>query len=214
MAATSNATQEFVPIKEVRDGVIILKDGGMRAILLCSSLNFSLKSEDERNAILLQFQDFLNSLDFSVQILIQSRKLDIRPYIALLEGQETKQTNNLLKIQVREYIEFIKKFTEDANIMTKHFFIVVPYNPAILSAGAAGGLVSRLGNMGGTEKGKKTGNADFDEERSQLEERMSVVEQGLVRSGIRVARLGTEEVIELFYKAFNPGETEKPIRMK
>ena len=128
---SSNATQEFVPIKEVRDGVVILKDGGMRAILLCSSLNFSLKSEDERNAILLQFQDFLNSLDFSVQILVQSRKLDIRPYIALLEGQETKQTNNLLKIQVRAYIEFIKKFTEDANIMTKHFFIVVPYSPAI-----------------------------------------------------------------------------------
>src|SRR3970040_1831280 len=97
MAATSNATQEFVPIKEVRDGTIVLKDGGMRAILLCSSLNFSLKSEDERNAILLQFQDFLNSLDFSVEILVQSRKLDIRPYLALLEEQEGKQTNNLLK---------------------------------------------------------------------------------------------------------------------
>ena len=130
MSPATSATQEFVPIKEVRDGIVILKDGGMRAILLCSSLNFALKSEDERNAILLQFQDFLNSLDFSIEILVQSRKLDIRPYLALLEDRETKQENNLLKIQVREYIEFIKNFTESTNIITKHFFIVVPYSPA------------------------------------------------------------------------------------
>jgi hypothetical protein len=208
MAVTSNATQEFVPIKEVRDGVVILKDGGMRSILICSSLNFSLKSEDERNAILLQFQDFLNSLDFSIEILIQSRKLDIRPYIALLEAQEKEQTNNLLKIQVREYIQFIKNFTESTNIMTKHFFIVVPYSPATINAGTATGIFSSLGLGGkGGKDSKSIENKSFDENRSQLEERLSVVEQGLVRSGIRVARLGTEEVIELFYKAFNPGET-------
>ncbi|MEK7176162.1 MAG: hypothetical protein AAB695_02180 [Patescibacteria group bacterium] len=211
MASTS-ATQEFVPIKEVRDGVVILKDGGMRAILLCSSLNFSLKSEDERNAILLQFQDFLNSLDFSIEILVQSRKLDIRPYLALLEEREKLQENNLLKIQVREYIEFIKNFTESTNIMTKHFFIVVPYSPAILTSSSAGEFASRLG-LGPKAKAAEK-NSGFDENRSQLEERLSVVEQGLVRSGIRVARLGTEETVELFYKAFNPGESEKPIKMK
>jgi hypothetical protein len=213
MSAATNATQEFVPIKEVRDGIVILKDGGMRSILLCSSLNFSLKSEDERNAILLQFQDFLNSLDFSIEILVQSRKLDIRPYLALLEEQEGKQSNNLLKIQVREYIEFIKNFTESANIMTKHFFIVVPYNPSIMSGGAAGNLVAKLG-IGDNKSSKPGAEGNFDESRSQLEERLAVVEQGLVRSGIRVARLGTEEVIELFYKAFNPGETEKPLKIK
>jgi hypothetical protein len=213
MARATSATQEFVPIKEVRDGVVILKDGGMRAILLCSSLNFSLKGEDERNAILLQFQDFLNSLDFSIEILVQSRKLDIRPYLALLEAQEIKQTNNLLKIQVREYIEFIKNFTENTNIMTKHFFIIVPYSPAILGGGTAGGILSSLGFGKKTETTAGKGDANFDESRSQLEERLSVVEQGLVRTGIRVARLGTEEVIELFYKAFNPGETEKPIKL-
>lgn len=213
MASATNATQEFVPIKEVRDGILILKDGGMRAILLCSSMNFSLKSDDERNAILLQFQDFLNSLDFSVEILIQSRKLDIRPYIALLEERETKQENNLMKIQVREYIEFIRNFTESTNIMTKHFFIVVPYTPAIITGASAGGIISSLG-FGGKKKGATTNDAGFDENRSQLEERLSVVEQGLVRTGIRVVRLGTEEAIELFYKAFNPGETEKPIKVK
>jgi hypothetical protein len=212
MAAITNATQEFVPISEVRDGIALLKDGGMRAILLCSSMNFSLKSGDEKNAILLQFQDFLNSLDFSVQILVQSRKLDIRPYIALLEEQEKKQENDLMKIQVKEYIQFIRSFTESANIMTKHFFIIIPYTPSIISSSSAAGALSNLGIGRGSEK-KTTPDADFEESRSQLEERISVVEQGLVRSGIRVARLGTEEVIELFYKAFNPGETEKPIKI-
>ena len=208
MSSSTSATQEFVPIKEVRDGVILLKDGGMRSILLCSSLNFALKSEDERQAILLQFQDFLNSLDFSIEIVIQSRKLDIRPYIALLEGQEKAQTNNLMKIQVREYIEFIRSFTENTNIMTKNFFIVVPYSPAILTTSQSS-ITSRLGFGTKSERAAAT-EASFDENRSQLEERLSVVEQGLIRTGIRVAHLGTEEVIELFYRAFNPGETEKP----
>lgn len=190
MATKTSATQDFVPIKEVRDGIIILKDGGMRAVLLCSSLNFALKSDDERNAILLQFQDFLNSLDFSIEIVIQSRKLDIRPYIALLEGQEKQQTNNLMKIQVREYIEFIKNFTENTNIMTKNFFIVVPYSPAIINTGNVGDIKSRLG-FGTVKEDNKTTESNFEESRSQLEERLSVVEQGLVRTGIRVARLGT-----------------------
>ncbi|OHA92563.1 MAG: hypothetical protein A2665_02425 [Candidatus Zambryskibacteria bacterium RIFCSPHIGHO2_01_FULL_46_30] len=211
MAPTTSATQEFVPIKEVRDGVVLLKDGGMRLIILCSSLNFALKSEDERRAILLQFQDFLNSLDFSIEIVIQSRKLDIRPYIALLEGQEKAQTNSLMKIQVREYIEFIRSFTENTNIMSKNFFIVVPYSPAILTTSQSR-ITSRLGFGTKRERVAAT-EASFDENRSQLEERLSVVEQGLIRTGIRVARLGTEEVIELFYKAFNPGETEKPLKI-
>lgn len=211
--AVSNATQEFVPVKEVRDGIVILKDGNLRSILLCSSMNFALKSADEKNAVLLQFQDFLNSLDFSIEIIVQSRKLDIRPYIALLEEQEKKQENNLMKIQVREYIEFIRSFTESANIMTKHFFIVVPYEPAILSLGSsAGNILGKVG-LGGTNTQATIPQANFEESRSQLEERLSVVEQGMIRSGIRVARLGTEEVIELFYKAFNPGETEKPLQM-
>ena len=212
MAAATNATQEFVPIKEVRDGIVILKDGGMRAILLCSSMNFALKSDDERNAILLQFQDFLNSLDFSVEILVQSRKLDIRPYIALLEEQESKQTNNLMRIQVREYIGFIKSFTENTNIMTKHFFIVVPYSPAAIIPSTVTGILSSIG-IGAKKERAEAREASFEESRSQLEERLSVVEQGMVRAGIRVARLGTEEVVELFYKAFNPGETEKPLKV-
>ena len=207
----SKATQEFVPIKEVRDGIVILKDGSMRAIVLTSSLNFSLKSDDERNAITAQFQDFLNSLDFPVQIVVQSRRLDIRPYLALLEDQYKVQLNDLMKIQTREYIDFIKKFTESTNIMTKSFFLVVPYEPAIVDV-KGGGALSVFQKKSSEEKSKAK-ETTFEENRTQLEQRVGVVEQGLVRCGIRVIRLGTEEVIELFYKVFNPGDSEKPIKM-
>jgi len=211
MAVNSKATQEFVPIKEVQDGIVILKDGSMRAIVLASSLNFSLKSDDERNAIIMQFQDFLNSLDFAVQISVQSRRLDIRPYIALLENQYKEQINDLMKIQTREYIEFIKKFTESTNIMTKSFFIVVSYDPAMVNI--KGGIGGSFFQKKSAEENLKQKQSSFEENRTQLEQRIGVVEQGLVRCGIRVIRLGTEEVIELFYKIFNPGDTEKPIKI-
>jgi len=210
--ARSSATQEFVPIQEVRDGIAILKDQSLRGFLLASSLNFSLKSDDERNAIILQFQDFLNSLDFSIEIVIQSRRLDIRPYIALLEEQDKKQMNPLLKIQTREYIEFIKNFTDQTNIMTKSFIIVVPYATAIVGTGTTSSITSAIG-LGPKHADASLPDTAFEEARSQLEERLGIVEQGLVRTGIRVAPLGTEEVIELFYKAFNPGETEKPVKV-
>ncbi|MBI4155920.1 MAG: hypothetical protein HY507_01670 [Candidatus Zambryskibacteria bacterium] len=210
MAVASKATQEFVPIQEVRDGIVVLKEGGMRGVLLASSLNFSLKSDDERQAIILQFQDFLNSLDFSVQISIQSRRLDIRPYIALLEERYKEQVNDLMKIQTTEYIGFIKKFTETTNIMTKSFFIVVSYDPALINIKSGPLALFQKQSAGEENRGKQ---ASFEENRTQLEQRVSVVEQGLSRCGIRVIRLGTEEVIELFYKIFNPGDTEKPIKI-
>lgn len=209
-------TQEFVPIKEVRDGIIILKDGSFRAILMTSSLNFALKSEDNQNAIILQFQNFLNSLDFSIELFIESRKLDIRPYLALLEERYKNQTTDLMKIQTREYIEYIKNITDNSNIMTKTFFVAVPYAPAPLQGkGAAGvaGLAGKLLTRHEAEDKVQKKMDIFEENRSQLLQRLSVVEQGLVRCGIRAVQLGTEEVVELFYKIFNPGDTEKPIQI-
>lgn len=208
---SSKTTQEFVPIQEIRDGIVILRDGSMRAIILASSLNFALKSQDEQNSIIFQFQNFINSLDFSVQMFIQSRKLDIRPYTSLLEGRYKEQVNDLMKIQTREYIEFIKTFVDNTNIMSKSFFVVIPYTPPILAAGE-----SPITKFFGKKKKAPVmvGNtAAFEENRSQLEQRIGVVEQGLVRCGVRVAQLGTEEVVELFYKIFNPGDTEKPIQV-
>lgn len=213
-AVKAQATQDFVPIKEVRDGVVILKDGSLRSLLMASSINLALKSNDEQQAIIGQFQNFLNSLEFSVQFYIESRELDIRPYIALLEDRYVQELDDLMKIQIREYITFIKDFTERANIMTKNFFIVVPYDPALISRGG-GGVKGALSNFLPTGKGNSAalGDEQFEQYRTQLEQRISVIEQGLVRTGVRTVKLGTEEVIELFYKLFNPGELEKPLQV-
>lgn len=210
---SAKATQDFVPLKEVRDGVVVLKDGSMRSILMASSINLALKSGDEQQAIIGQFQNFLNSLEFSVQFFIESRDLDIRPYIALLEERLAQELDDLMKIQIREYISFIKDFTERANIMSKNFFIVVPYDPALIGRG--GGIRGALSSFlpGNESAGSSLSDTQFEEYRTQLEQRVSVVEQGLVRTGVRIVALGTEEVIELFYKLFNPGELEKPLQI-
>ncbi|TAJ13013.1 hypothetical protein EPO56_03570 [Patescibacteria group bacterium] len=206
----TKAAQDFVPVKEVRGGVMIMKNGTLVGVLLASSVNFALKSEDEKAAILAQFQSFMNSLDFTVQFFIQSRKLDIRPYIALLEERLKAQTEDLMKIQVREYIEFIKSFTERANVMSKHFFIVIPYVPAVIN------IQKTIKNsvFGKTDlSARNVQNEEFEEHRTQLEQRMGVVESGLARTGVRTIPLGTEEIIELLYKEMNPGELEKPITL-
>ncbi|MDO8407919.1 MAG: hypothetical protein Q7S95_01635 [bacterium] len=205
MASTPNPTQAFVPVKEIRNGVIILKEGGYRGILMCSSINFALKAVDEQRAITEGFQNFLNTLDFSIQIVMNSRKMDLRPYIALLEEKAPLQKTELLRIQLREYIEFIRSFAEQTNIMTKSFYVIVPYTPQTLVAKAA----SFLGR-GRTAAASET---HFEEDRLQLEQRLSLVGAGLSGTGVRVAPLGTEEVIELLYRAFNPGELENPIRL-
>ncbi len=206
----AQATQDFVPIKEVRNGIVILKDGSMRALLMASSINLALKSQDEQGAIIGQFQNFLNSLEFSVQFFVESRDLDIRPYIAILEERYAAELDDLMKIQIREYITFIKDFTARSNIMSKNFFIVVPYDPALIGRGK--GVAGALGSLVPSKNSSANILTDeqFEQYRTQLEQRISVVEQGLVRTGVRVAPLGTEEIIELFYKLFNPGELEKP----
>ncbi len=205
---TSQASQDFVPVKEVRDGVVMLRDGGLRAVLMASSLNFALKSDDEQSAFIVQFQNFFNSLDFSVQIYIQSRDLDIRPYLATLEDAYKNTMDDLMRIQIREYIDFIRSFVEGANIMTKHFFVVVPYDPAPLAINK--GILSNIPFVGGGKEGDTTDQSTFEENVSQLDQRISIVQQGLVRTGVRTVQLDTEEVVELLYKIFNPGEQEKP----
>ncbi len=207
---SARAAQEFVPIKEVRDGVVVLKDGTLRAILMASSLNFALKSEDEQNAFIMQFQNFFNALDFPVQIYIQSRELDIRPYLQTLEEAYKKTLDELMRIQIREYIEFIKSFVEGANIMTKHFFVVVPYEPAVLNIKKPG-LSSILSFKQNSKK--TTEQEDFSYYVSQLDQRVAVVQQGLIRAGVRTVQLETQEAIELFYKIYNPGDEERPVEM-
>lgn len=197
--AAQNATQHFVPIRDIRDGVVILKNGQMCMVLLASSINFAFKSTEEQEAILSQFQVFLNTLDFSLQIYIQSRRLDIRPYIALLKEREAIQDNDLMRIQLREYIEFIRTFTKEVDIMSKNFFVVVPYTPTLTNVKSG---ISSLLHTGTTDA--PLDEAKFAEDRIQLEQRVAVVEQGLGRLGVRSIPLGTEELTELYYHIFNP----------
>lgn len=212
MAVNARGTQDFVPVKEVRDGILVLKDGSLRAVLLASSVNISLKSYDEQMATLQSFQTFLNSLDFSVQIVVQSRRLDIRPYLMLLEGRMKEQTEPLIKIQTKEYIEFIRNFTEAVSIMKKQFYVVVPYAAAPLSK--QGSLTKSFFGKSTSGDAKADDILLFEEKRTQLEQRVGVVAGGLNRVGVRTVQLGTEEVIELLYKTFNPGETTGSIKLE
>jgi hypothetical protein len=188
-----NATQNFVPIKEIREGRVILNDGSMRALLSSTSLNLSLKGEDEQMGIISGFQTFLNSLDFNIEIFLQSKKLDIRSYLSLLKERQNEVEEDLLKIQIKEYIEFIQKFTEEQSIMTKNFYIVVPYDSL---------------NIVSSEK--RISEEDFIKNRNQLMQRISIVMSGLTSLGLSVKSAGTEEVINLFYKLFNPNELDTP----
>lgn len=207
----SRASQTLVPIKDIRDGVALLDDGTLVSVIICSSINLSLKSSDEQISTILQFQNMLNTLDFPVQFLIQSRELDIRPYIAALEEVESAQTIDLLKIQTREYIDFIKTFTNNSRIMTKSFFVVVAFTPSLASK--KGGISSLLQFNKSTDEEKQLmADERFQEFKTQLDERLSIVEGAIARTGVRTAILGTEELIELYYRTYNPGELTKSVQ--
>lgn len=200
MAKTNAATQDFVAIRDIKDGVVILKNGQLCMVLLASSVNFALKSLDEQMAILNQFQNFLNTLDFSLQIYVQSRKLNIEPYLELLEGLEDKQDNDLMRIQLREYQEFIRTFTEEVDVMSKSFFVIIPYTPARIN------LTKNITSLFSQAETSQPSEGRFEEQRIQLEQRVSVVEQGLNRIGVRTVGLKSDELVELFYHIYNPAD--------
>jgi hypothetical protein len=209
---TGPRTQDFIPVKEIRDGIVVLEDGSLRAILLASAINLALKSADEQQAMIMQFQGFLNSVEFPIQISVQSRRYDIKPYLLTLERRIEQQEEELLRLQTREYIEFIKWFTDSVNIMSKKFYVVVPYTGSTLTGGknSGGGLLSSL--FGGKKKDNfREDSARFEEQRSQLEQRVAIIKSGLGRFGVRSEQLNTEQAIEVFYNMFNPGESHRNI---
>jgi type IV secretory pathway VirB4 component len=200
MAKAHGATQSFVPVRDIRENVVLLKNGQLCMVLLASSINFALKSQDEQRAILSQFQSFLNTIDFSIQFYIQSRKLNIEPYLAQLQEREVLQDNDLMRIQLREYMQFIRTFTKEVSIMGKNFFIVVPYNPTPID------LSTNLGSVFGRGNTETYDDQKFQEHKLQLEQRASLVEQGLIGIGVRTIPLQNEELVELYYHIFNPGD--------
>lgn len=199
------STQQFVPIKEIRDGVVVLKNGELRSVIMCQAINLDLKSADEQTAILLQFQNFLNALEFTIQIEASSRRLDIRPYILLLEKKLEAIEGDLLRIQTREYITFIQRFNETYDVMSKYFYIVVPYGISLSMSGGSNPITSLFSSKKADGPVLSEAQA-FEEKRSQLEQRVSVVTGGLESMGIQCKLLDTPALIELYQKTFNPGE--------
>jgi type IV secretory pathway VirB4 component len=197
-----HTTQNFVPLRDIKDNIVVLKNGQLNMVLLASSINFALKSVDEQEAILRQFQAFLNTIDFSIQFYVQSRRLNIEPYLELLQAREPKQDNDLMRIQLREYIQFVKTFTGEVDVMSKNFFVVIPYSPV------GANLQANFKELLGVKKNVYFDDKNFAEHRMQLEQRVTLVEQGLNRVGVRTILLQNEELVELYYHIFNPGDVE------
>ena len=200
-SGSASSTQKYVDVEEMRDGVIVLKSGALRAVLLVSSLNFDLKSGQEQEAIIAQYQAFLNSLDFPVQIVIQSRRFNIAPYMEQLDDEEKQQQNELLRFQIGEYKAFIKNLSEVSNIMSKFFYIVVPFSPV---EDQEGGFVAKMMGIFSPKQAVRSKGELFETYRSQLLQRVDHIAAALSSTGIKVTQLNTEEIIELLYNSYNP----------
>lgn len=201
----SVATQQYLDIAEIKDNAIIMKDGTLRAVLLVSSINFALKSEDEQNAVIDSYVRFLNNLTFTLQIVIQSRELNIDNYLEYLNNKEKEQTNKLLKVQTADYMEYIKELTSLGKIMNKRFYVIVPYDPMTDKRKNFFSLFSEALKPATIIKLK---DKTFKRYQEMLDRRLDSVAGGLEGMGVAVARLDTQSLIELYYRTYNP-ETSK-----
>lgn len=198
---TPSATQQFLDIAEIEEDVVVLKNGALRAILAVSAINFDLKSSDEQEAIIAQYQNFLNSLDFPIQILISSRKMNVDKYMAFVEKKEKEQTSDLLRLQTAEYKNFIHQLVSVSNIMDKNFYIIVPFAPVENTE------KSFLGNLFSRNTARKDimqKRENFETYKNQLLQRADHIEAALSGIGTRITMLRTQELIELIYNAYNP----------
>lgn len=201
-----NSTQNTLLISEIRDGMVIMKDGSFRAVVACKSINFDLMSSREREGVEYSYQNFLNSLYFDIQIFIRSQRVDIGPYIDRLVEIRRSQDNMLLNVLMDDYINFIDALSQEANIMDKSFFIVVPYFPPGSIAnvtdqtkGFFAKLVSKPQN-GPT----KIDQASYEKAREEIKNRVDLVTSGLFQMGVKSVQLNTKELGELYYNVYNP----------
>ncbi len=199
ISGSTKTTQSFLRLSEIKNDSVVMDDGTLRAVIAVSSTNFDLKSQDEQNAIIFNFQRFLNSLEFPVQILMQSRKVEVGSYIEKLKRIAERQSNELLRVQTNEYIEFINRLIENASIMNKNFYIIVPLGQSIFPP--ASGFFGRL--FGGAHKEAAARIENFEREKIELDTRINQVVSSLGGIGIRGVRLKTEEIIQLYYNSYN-----------
>ncbi|MFH1246289.1 MAG: hypothetical protein V1489_00750 [Candidatus Liptonbacteria bacterium] len=209
MANNFANTQGLVALEDIKEGTLILKDGALRQIVMVGGVNFSLKSDDEQNMLAQAYQNFLNSLNFPVQILIHSRKINIEKYLEMLEGRLSQETSPLLQNQIAEYKEFIKNFVQQNEIMMKTFFVAVPFAPVSMPTKKS--LLSFLpfGKKGDTQKDRDEKNTLFKEHLGQLKQRTAQIVDGLTGIGLEAVVLADEALVELVYNFYNPGTVEE-----
>ena len=195
------SAQQHLPFAAIREDTIIMKDGTLRAVLMTSSINFALKNEDEQNALISSYVSFLNSIDFPLQIVIQSRQLYMKPYLDKLIEQERKQTNELLRAQIADYRSFVNELVTMGKIMSKQFYVVVPYDPI---SNKKKSFWSRAGEVINPVKLIKLQDDRFNARKRDLELRVRLVQGGLSGMNLEVVRLDTQSLIELFYSTYNP----------
>lgn len=195
------STQAHLPIAEIKDDTVILKDGTLRSVLLTSSVNFALKSEDEQNALISGYVGFLNSIEFPLQIVIQSRKLQIEPYLQKLIDAERSQPNELLRVQIADYRAFMKELVEIGQIMTKKFYVIVPFDPL---SNKKKSFWARFQEVLSPAKTIRVKEERFLQRKEGLETRVRSVVSGLQGMGLQVTQLDTQSLIELYYSTYNP----------
>ena len=202
--APASSTQTFLKIAEIKNDTVVLKNGGLRGVLKVSSINFNLKSEDEQNAIIYSYQGFLNTLEHPIQILVRSKKLDIDDYLEDLKKVGDNQTNQLLQQQTYEYIEYVSKLVEYADIMEKEFFVIVPYDP--FRAQKLNMFQKFFQKMNPKDKYSevKRNHEEFVKLKKNLSSRINTVKVGLENCGLQVEELDTKALIELYYQSYNP----------
>lgn len=199
---TPKSTQNSLLISEIKDGITIMRDGSLRAVILASAINFDLMSQQEQDAVEFSFQGFLNSLHFPVQIVIRSEKIDLDNYLDKLTNLRNQQDNELLGQLMDDYIQNVRSLVDEVNIMDKRFYVVVPFFPPVVSAKV--GLVE---NVKGIIKPKEVASVtsiDFEAHKTELTQRVQLVAGALGQLGVRAIPLNTQEVVELFYASYNP----------
>lgn len=194
------STQKHLLISEIKQDTVVMKDGTLRAVLMVSSLNFALKNEDEQNAIISAYVSFLNSLDHPLQIIVQSRRLQIKPYMDRLLEQERNQENELLRTQIADYRSFVSELVQLGDIMNKQFYVVIPYDPI---SNKNKGFWSRVGEVMNPASAIKLKGEKFTQRKSELDDRVRQIESGLSSIGLTAVRLNTQSLIELYFSTYN-----------
>jgi hypothetical protein len=195
------STEKYLDIAEIRDDMVLLKDGTVRAVLLVSSINFALKSAEEQEAIIQAYMTFLNSLEYPIQIVIQSRRMNIDGYMDRLKEQERTMENDLLRNQIKDYRSFVTELVELGQIMQKMFYVIVPYDPL---TNKKKGFFTRLGEAISPAAAAKLNQKQLKDRIEQINRRVEITKGQLGSMGLNSARLDTQGLIELYYNVYNP----------